>query len=97
MTEQYDNTNRIVLFNNDKEGNASRPDRTGKMELGTDTVGSILEQAFGTDVATKVMAGATYIGNPSLRVSVWDKGTVMSGQVQPPFKKQEQPKDDIPF
>tara|TARA_R110000787_G_scaffold153678_1_gene267574 strand:- start:449 stop:700 length:252 start_codon:yes stop_codon:yes gene_type:complete len=32
MTE-YDNTNSGVLFKNDKEGNESRPDYTGKVDV----------------------------------------------------------------
>jgi hypothetical protein len=29
----YDNTNRIVLFKNDKDGNESRPDMTGTLDV----------------------------------------------------------------
>lgn len=32
MTD-YDNTNRGVLFKNDKEGNEARPDYTGKIDI----------------------------------------------------------------
>lgn len=31
---EYDNTNRGVLFRNDKEGNPKRPDYTGKLDVG---------------------------------------------------------------
>ena len=31
---EYDNTNRGVLFKNDKEGNDKRPDYTGKINFG---------------------------------------------------------------
>jgi hypothetical protein len=31
--KQYDNTNRGVLFPNDKDGNDSRPDYTGKINI----------------------------------------------------------------
>jgi hypothetical protein len=39
---EYDNTNRGVLFVNDKDGNESRPDYTGNLKLKPDdyTVGS---------------------------------------------------------
>lgn len=30
---EYDDTNRFVLFKNDKEGNEKRPDYTGKLTL----------------------------------------------------------------
>lgn len=33
MAEQYDNTNRFVLFKNDKGENANRPDYTGTITL----------------------------------------------------------------
>tara|TARA_R110000803_G_scaffold22253_4_gene55615 strand:+ start:1649 stop:1915 length:267 start_codon:yes stop_codon:yes gene_type:complete len=33
MAEQYDNTNRFVLFKNDKGDNANRPDYTGTITL----------------------------------------------------------------
>lgn len=37
MNKQYDNTNRGVLFINDKGGNPKRPDRTGTINVaGTD-------------------------------------------------------------
>lgn len=32
-TVQYDNTNRGVLFPNDKQGNEARPDYTGKINV----------------------------------------------------------------
>lgn len=33
MTKQYDNEKRIVVFPNDKEGNAKRPDFRGSLQL----------------------------------------------------------------
>jgi hypothetical protein len=32
-SEKYDNTNRGVLFANDKEGNENRPDYTGRINV----------------------------------------------------------------
>ena len=37
MNKKFDNTNRGVLFKNDKQGNEKRPDYTGKINVeGTD-------------------------------------------------------------
>ena len=58
MTEQFDNTNTIVLFANDKEGNEKRPDYTGKVNVD------------GVEKSVSVWIGETKTGKPMLKGQV---------------------------
>jgi len=78
---EYDNTNRGVLFKNDKEGNDKRPDYTGKINFG------------GTDyrLSAWIKEGKTA---KFMSLSVDDKP--IAGEVKRPEKAVEVD-GDIPF
>lgn len=82
MTEQFDNTNTIVLFANDKEGNEKRPDYTGKVNVD------------GVEKAVSVWIGETQTGKAMLKGKVNEP---YAPKEQAPVAQAQPVSDEIPF
>lgn len=80
---EYDNTNRGVLFKNDKEGNDKRPDYTGKINFGG--------KDYRLSAWIKEGKAAKFMS-----LSVDDKPIAANGEVRRP-EKDESVDQDIPF
>jgi hypothetical protein len=78
----YDNTNRFVLFKNDKQGNEKRPDYTGTIDIN------------GTEYRLSAWIKESKNGNKFMSGAV---GEASPSQQQAPQQQAPQFEDDVPF